>query len=85
MRDQGTGSARATKLAPREFERVALEALLDNDNQRPWTVAELVLELGDPVATLDAVADLHRAGLAHRREDLIWPTRSAVAYHELVD
>ena len=59
-------------------DRAILTLLLDDDSQRPWAVAELARELGDPEETHDALARLHGAGLIHRLEGFVFATRPAV-------
>jgi hypothetical protein len=43
----------------------------------PWSVEEIVRELGNKVDAEDAVVRLIGAGLAHRMGEFIFPTRSA--------
>lgn len=47
--------------------------------RRPWTVQELVLEVGrDRLDTIDAIVSLESAGLVHRiGEEFVFPTRAA--------
>jgi predicted transcriptional regulator len=64
-------------------EWAVLELLLDS--QRPWSISEIQREIGEEIATTDAIANLHAAGLAHRTTDnFIFATRAAVRYYELV-
>ncbi|MFZ1926319.1 MAG: hypothetical protein WAU42_09280 [Solirubrobacteraceae bacterium] len=49
------------------------------DEQRPWAVRELVLEIGDQLEVEDALARLHGAGLVHRCGEFVWATRAALA------
>jgi hypothetical protein len=49
------------------------------DEQRPWSVGELVRELGSPIDVEDALAHLHGAGLVHRCGEFVWATRAALA------
>jgi hypothetical protein len=53
--------------------------LLAPQQQRPWAVGELVLELGDQIEVEDALARLHGAGLVHRCGEFVWATRAALA------
>jgi len=49
----------------------------------PWTIDECVREHGSHVAAEDALARLHAAGLVHRLQDFVWPTRAAMRVNEL--
>jgi hypothetical protein len=53
--------------------------LIHPDRQRPWSVSELALELGDRLDVEDALARLHGAGLVHRCGEFVWATRAALA------
>lgn len=50
-----------------------------------FSVNELALVVGDPVATQDGLADLVAAGLVHERDDCYWPTRAAHRFGQLSD
>lgn len=62
----------------RTVEAGIYERLTRPDEQRPWAVRELVLELCDPVAVQDALAELYDNGLIHRCGDFVWATRAAL-------
>ena len=55
------------------------ERLTRPDEQRPWSVGELVLELRDPIGVEDALTRLHGVGLVHRCGEFVWATRAALA------
>jgi hypothetical protein len=56
---------------------VVLGLLVEED--RPWAMEELVREIGDRPTTLDAIAELDRAGLAHRiNKRFVWVSRAAL-------
>jgi hypothetical protein len=54
------------------------ERLTRQDEQRPWSVGEFVLELGSRIEVEDALTRLHGAGLAHRCGEFVWATRAAL-------
>jgi hypothetical protein len=67
-------------------EGTILDLLVDGENQRPWTMAELGLEIGDAVVVADAVASLAGAGLVHKTSDgFVFATRAAIRCRKLVD
>jgi hypothetical protein len=70
---------------PAQAEHVVLSLLLDPNVHGPWSVPELGCELGDPVEAQDAVASLHAAGLVHRCDDLVFPTRAAARCFRLAE
>lgn len=60
-----------------------LGLLLASDSQRPWSVAEVERELGQHIATVDAVASLHAAGLIHRCGEFVFASRAALRMDSL--
>jgi predicted transcriptional regulator len=82
MPDEQPSSASTAKAATTEW--VVLDLLLGGDEQRPWSVEELVREIGRPVDVADAIANLHAAGLIHRTTDgFVFATRAAVRFHQI--
>jgi hypothetical protein len=65
-------------------EEGVLELLLGDDRQRPWTMHELILEIGDRVPVEDAINNLHGAGLVHKTsDDFVLAARPAIYYHQI--
>lgn len=75
-----------SRMPAEEDERVQqgiLVLLLDQDAQRPWSVAEVEREIGEQIATADALASLHAAGLVHRCGGFVFATRAALRIDSL--
>lgn len=68
---------------PDSSERAILGMLLIQDEQRPWSVHEVELEVGDHIETVDGLSGLHRAGLIHRCGEFVFATRAAVRAQQL--
>jgi hypothetical protein len=69
-----------------EFARLdwAILGLLVNPNeQRPWSEAEIARDISTPGNVSDGLARLHKAGLVHRWEGLASATQSAVRFYNL--
>jgi hypothetical protein len=61
-----------------------LTRLIRPDDQRPWSVAELIREVRSEVAARDSIGRLVRSGLIHLTSDgLVFPTRAALHYTEI--
>jgi hypothetical protein len=63
---------------------VVLSLLLDAGCAGPWSVEELAREVGCELLAADAVVRLHAAGLAHRSDGLVWPSRAASRFSQLL-
>jgi hypothetical protein len=51
----------------------------------PWTVEEIGRELGNQEHAVDSVASLAGAGLVHRLDGFVFPTRAARRSDEIYD
>ena len=59
-------------------ESAIMTLLLIQDDQRAWSNKELVREIGREMDVLDAISNLHAAGLLHRTTDgFVFATRPA--------
>jgi hypothetical protein len=67
-----------------EIQFVVLALLLDPESPGPWSVEELVLEVGCEWSVPDAVARLHAAGLVHLCGGFVFATRAASRFGQLL-
>jgi hypothetical protein len=63
---------------PDQVEQAVFGLLATRRDQRPWSVREIELEIGDPVGVADSLAHLHGGGLIHRCGEFVWATRAAL-------
>jgi hypothetical protein len=61
-----------------------LNLLIDAENQRPWSIEEVIREHGNRQDALDGINRLHSAGLLHRTtEGFVFATRAALRYSQI--
>ncbi len=75
MQDETSREARSGR---GDVRHVVLALLLTEEDQRPWLPSEVELEIGDRVATVDALNRLYAEGLVHRLGEFVFATRAAV-------
>ena len=63
-------------------QKAVLGLLLQPNDQRPWSVAEIERELGE-IEVTDAIAALHAAGLLHRCGEFVFASHAAVSMDRL--
>jgi hypothetical protein len=66
-----------------QVESAIYAMLVVADEQRPWSVHEVELEIGNPALTTDALTRLHAAGLVHRCGDFAWASRAAIVANQI--
>jgi predicted transcriptional regulator len=82
MQDQPIGPDAARLSNETEF--VVLTLLLDPDSPGPWSVSELAREVGCELRAADAVVRLDAAGLVHLSGELVFASRPAVRFGQLI-
>jgi predicted transcriptional regulator len=66
------------------IERAVLGLLLSGESDRPWSVEELVREVGGSrLDVLDALERLRGVGLVHLNEEFVFATRAAWHFDRL--
>ncbi len=60
-----------------------LGLLVGRDQQRPWSINELVRTIGQTASVLISVESLRRAGLVHRWDEFVSATNAAVHFHDI--
>jgi hypothetical protein len=74
--------------SPDQVDRAILDLLLLDPGVGPWTIPDLVREIGNPTCVDDSVRRLYRANLIHRLgEDFafVWASRATVHLAALLD
>ena len=67
-----------------QAEWAVLNLLIDQDEQRPRSVEEVIRERGNRVDALDAIDRLHSVGLIHRTGEFLFATRAAIRFSQIV-
>jgi hypothetical protein len=75
-------AAALARLSEAEIDAVVLDYMLCGPSW-PWSVDEIVRELGDENYATDALGRLEAMGLVHRLGDFVFPTRTARRAAEL--
>lgn len=83
MRVQRSGASSVGRRGD-DAQFVVLALLLDHDSRGPFSLEELAREVGCELAAADAVVALHAAGLVHRVQGLVWPSRAACRFCALL-
>jgi hypothetical protein len=65
------------------IDRFVLNLLLDEDNQRPRSIEEVIREHGNQPEALDGLDRLHGAGLIHRIDGYVFASRAAIRLTEI--
>ncbi len=83
LRAPGPSHANERSTDPTDVLPVSDESIFERltrpNEQRPWSVGELVLELRDSIGVEDTLTRLHAVGLIHRCGEFVWATRAALA------
>jgi hypothetical protein len=69
-------------LSEEQIDSTVLDFMLCGSDH-PWSVSEIVRELGNEPDAHDAVARLTGTGLVHRLDEFVFPTRTARRAEEL--
>lgn len=81
MQDDSTRSVAAEE---QRVDQAILALLLTPEEQRPWSVREVELEIGEQLATVDSLARLRAAGLIHRCGEFVFAARAALIAERLL-
>jgi predicted transcriptional regulator len=57
--------------------------LLDDEQQRPWSIDEIAREYGDRATAITAIANLTGTGLIHRMGDFVFASRTAIRFNQI--
>jgi len=85
MQDQPSRERISPQEEDNQVEDIVLRLMLDDDTPRLWSVGEIAVALGDEIKAADAIIHLHAAGLIHRLDQYLWPTRPAARATQLAD
>jgi hypothetical protein len=66
------------------MDQAILALLLTPEEQRPWSVREVELEIGEHLATVDSLARLRATGLVHRCGEFVFASRAALTAERLL-
>jgi len=83
MQDEPTQGAREP--APERVQYLVLHLLQEPGGPPMWSMRELATELGSELDAMDAVDNLCAAGLAHRCQQFVFPTRAATRMAALAE
>lgn len=76
-------SSRTVAIKAGRVGQAVLTLLLDDAQQRPWSIAEVQRAIGNELQASDALTNLHADGLIHRLGDFVFATRAAVRAGEI--
>jgi hypothetical protein len=77
-----SAEAPSDRFTDEHIDSIVLDFMLGKGSW-PWTEGEIALELGHAADAADAIARLTGAGLVHRCNGLVFPTRTARRAYEL--